>query len=132
VNAPIPEALAAAGAIADRLADPQAVSLGAGRRRPQSLAGGAAGIALLHIERARSGHGDGATARSWLSAAAREPLSAGANANLFFGAPTLAFVTHTAADQPGMYARTLAELDAATITLTRRRLDDAHARLDRG
>lgn len=133
MNAPIPEALAASSAIADRLADPQAVSLGGtGRCRPQSLAGGEAGIALLHIERARSGHGDWATARSWLSAAARESLSAGANANLFFGAPTLAFVTHTAADQPGRYARALAELDAATITLTRRHLDDGQARIDRG
>jgi lantibiotic biosynthesis protein len=131
--APIQEALAAAGAIADRLADPQTVSFAAaGRRRPQSLAGGAAGIALLHIERARTGHGDWVTARSWLSAAAREPLSAGPNANLFFGTPTLAFVTHTAVDQPGKYTRAIAELDAATITLTHRRLDAAHARIDRG
>lgn len=133
MNAPIPEAVAAASAIADRLVDPQAVSFGGtGRRRPQSLAGGVAGIALLHIERARSGHGDWATARSWLSAAAREPLSAGLNANLFFGAPTLAFVTHTAADQPGKYTQALIDLDAATITLTRRRLDDGQARIDRG
>jgi hypothetical protein len=133
VNAPIPEAVAAASAIADRLADPHAVSLGGvGRRRPQSLAGGVAGISLLHIERARSGHGDWATVRSWLSAAAREPLSAGANANLFFGVPTLSFVTHAAADQPGMYARTLADLDTATLTLTRRRLDATHARIDNG
>ena len=131
MTSPIPDAFAAASAIANRLADPQAVSMGAGRRRPQSLAGGSAGIALLYIERARSGHGDWATARSWLSVAAREPLSAGPNANLFFGAPTLAFVTHAAADQSDKYTRALADLDAATITVTRRRLDDAHARINR-
>ena len=60
----IPDALAMATAIASRLADPHAVGTpgavagGRGRRRPQSLAGGAAGIALLHIERAYTGHGD--------------------------------------------------------------------------
>ncbi|MGH3922422.1 MAG: lanthionine synthetase C family protein, partial [Pseudonocardiaceae bacterium] len=102
------------------------------RRRPQSLAGGAAGIALLHIERARAGHGAWATAHAWLSAAACEDLSAGPNANLFFGVPTLAFVTLTAADRPGKYERALANLDASTVALTRRRLDEAHARIDRG
>jgi hypothetical protein len=86
----------------------------------------------LHIERARTGHGDWATARSWLSAAAADDLSAGPNANLFFGAPTLAFVTHAAADQPGKYQRALSELDASTIAVTRRRLDSAHVRIDRG
>ncbi len=92
-----PQALAAVRVIADRLADPAAVHTadssegGSGRCRPQSLAGGAAGIALLHIERARAGHGDWATAHAWLSAAVRDDLSAGPNASLFFGAPTLAF-----------------------------------------
>ena len=129
----IPETLAAAGAIADRLADPHTVGPGGpGRRRPQSLAGGAAGIALLHIARAHSGYGAWTTARSWLAAAARDTLSAGPNANLYFGAPTLAFVTHLAADEPGKYARALTKLDATTIALTRRRLDSAHARIDRG
>ncbi|MGH8885341.1 MAG: lanthionine synthetase C family protein [Egibacteraceae bacterium] len=129
-------ALAAATAIANRLADPQVIraadgSAGTGRRRPQSLAGGAAGIALLHIERARAGHGDWAIAHAWLSAAARDDLSAGPNANLFFGAPTLAFVTLAAADRPGKLARALADLDTSTAAVTQRRLDEAHARIDR-
>ncbi|WP_414942710.1 lanthionine synthetase C family protein [Amycolatopsis sp. cmx-11-51] len=133
MNQPIPETHVATDAIANQLADPQTASPnGPGRRRPQSLAGGAAGIALFHIERVRSGRGDWATARSWLSAAAKETLSAGPNANLYFGAPTLAFVTDVAADEPGRYARALAELDATTIALTRRRIEDAHARIDRG
>src|SRR6266540_400955 len=86
VSRPSADALAAAGLIAARLADPQTIDPtgAAGRGRPQSLAGGAAGIALLHIERARTGHGDWDTARSWLSAAAADDLSAGPNANLFF------------------------------------------------
>jgi len=134
---PDPHALAAAAAIADRLADPHALRSagnagGGGRFRPQSLAGGAAGIALLHIERARAGHGDWTTAHTWLSAAVRDDLSAGPNASLFFGAPTLAFLTHAAADQPGKLTRALANLDTSTAAVTRRRLDEAHARLDRG
>lgn len=134
---PDPQALAAATAIADRLADPHAIGTadngeGGGRRRPQSLAGGAAGIALLHIERARTGHGAWATAHAWLSTAARDALSAGPNSGLYFGAPTLAFVTHAAADQPDKYQRALADLDTSTIVITQRRLDKAHARIDRG
>lgn len=135
---PIPDALDAATAIAYRLADPQAIRTpgvvvgGRGRRRPQSLAGGAAGIALLHIERALTGHGHWTTAHTWLSAAARDDLSAGPNAGLYFGAPTLAFVTNAAANQPGKYQRALAQLDTSIVTVTRRRLEAAHARIDRG
>ncbi|MGH3929909.1 MAG: lanthionine synthetase LanC family protein [Pseudonocardiaceae bacterium] len=137
MSQPNPDALAAANAIADQLADPHAIQPaagidGRGRRRPQSLAGGAAGIALLHIERARASHGDWTTAHAWLSAAVRDELSAGSNASLFFGAPTLAFVTYTATDQPGKYERALANLDASTVAVTCRRLDRAHARIDRG
>ncbi len=137
MSRPHPHALAAAAAIAERLADPHAIRTadnggGGGRRRPQSLAGGAAGIALLHIERARAGPGDWTTAHAWLSAAARDDLSAGPNASLFFGAPTLAFVTHAAADRPGKLTRALANLDTSSAAVTRRRLDEAHARIDRG
>jgi hypothetical protein len=131
-----PQALTVSAAIAERLADPSAVigtdHRGDAGRRPQSLAGGAAGITLLHIERARSGHGDWATAHTWLSVAAAGELSAGSNAGLFFGAPTLAFVAHAAADQPGKLARTRADLDTHTTALTCRRLAEAHARIARG
>ncbi|WP_416903503.1 lanthionine synthetase C family protein [Micromonospora echinospora] len=127
-----PAALAAATAIAEALADPQAIhreSL-AGRARPQSLAGGAVGVALLHIERARSGHGDNVTAHTWLKLAASEPISAGGNANLFHGAPALGFALHAAGTT--WYQRTLTALDDTTIALTRTRLAAAHARIDRG
>ncbi|MGH3694845.1 MAG: lanthionine synthetase C family protein [Pseudonocardiaceae bacterium] len=132
----LPDALAAADSIAAPLSDPQAAWAAApptgGRAWPQSLAGGAAGIALLHIERARSGHGDWNTAHTWLSVAASGELTAAANAGLFFGAPALAFVTHVAAGSSGRYRRALTDLDQAVIAVTRTRLAAAHARIERG
>ncbi|MFG2059389.1 lanthionine synthetase C family protein [Micromonospora sp. NPDC048930] len=127
-----PAALAAATAVAEALADPQAIQRETldGRARPQSLAGGAVGIALLHIERARSGHGDDALAHAWLKLAASQPISAGNNANLFHGAPALGFALHAASTT--RYRRTLAALDDTTIALTRTRLATAHTRIDRG
>jgi lantibiotic biosynthesis protein len=127
-----PDALAAAGSIAAALSDPPAATPPGGRAWPQSLAGGAAGIALLHIERARSGHGDWNTAHTWLSVAASGEVTAAANAGLFVGAPALAFVTHAAAGSSGRYPRALTTLDQAVIALTRTRLSAAHARIDRG
>lgn len=129
------EALTAATEIAEALIDPHAVSAlpttnGAGRRRAQSLAGGAAGTALLHIQRAHTGHGDWTTAHSWLATVASENLSAGGNAGLYFGVPTLAFLTANAsAERPDRYTRALAALDTSTITITRHRLDQACQRL---
>lgn len=127
-----PATLSAAAAIAQILADPATVALDPQhpRARPQSLAGGAAGIALLHIERARTGHGDEATAHAWITEATREPLSAGANASLFHGAPTVGLLLH-AADQP-RYRRSLAAIDAQVAAITRARLAAAQHRIDRG
>lgn len=113
------------------LANPSIVGTSSdGRTRPQSLAGGAVGIALLHIERAVSGHGDESTAHRWIRAAGSEPVSIGRNANPFHGAPALAFMLHTARPL-GSYRRAAAHLDDATITITRQRLAAAHARIDR-
>lgn len=103
-----------------------------GRRWPQSLAGGAAGIALLHVERARTGHGDWATARDWLTEAASGNITAAHNAGLFFGAPALAFVFHIAGSATGHYRRAQQALDDATVSLTQQAVADAHARMDRG
>jgi lantibiotic biosynthesis protein len=127
-----PDVIDVIAATATTLTDPAVIGPSAdGRTRPQSLAGGAAGIALLHIERALTGHGDEATAHAWLRAATSEPVSAGPNADLFHGAPSLAFVLHTAHPLGG-YHRALATLNDATITITRSRLAAAHARIDRG
>jgi hypothetical protein len=134
VTRPHPAALATATTVAEALADPRNTPSAAAdeRARPQSLAGGAAGIAMLHIERARAGHGDGATAHTWLSLAASTPLSTGSNANLFHGAPALGFVLHAAAAATGRYRRALTAIDERTITISRTRLAAAHARIDRG
>ncbi|WP_304440456.1 lanthionine synthetase LanC family protein, partial [Frankia sp. EI5c] len=134
----MPDALALADALAERLADPLIVwpdgRPTTARSWPQSLAGGAAGVALLHLERARSGRGSWKTAHYWLSEAVSDEITAAPNASLFFGAPTLAFVLNIAAEYPEQtrFHRALAALDRATIALTRTRLAQAQARLDRG
>ncbi|QDY79131.1 lanthionine synthetase C family protein [Streptomyces qinzhouensis] len=130
----IPKALAVADGLAAELADPRSASpeAGGGRAWPQSLAGGAAGIALLHVVRARAGRGDWGTACTWISRAASDDLAAASNAGLYLGAPALAFVLHTAAGSTGRYRNALEKLDDATISITRRRLAEAHARIDDG
>lgn len=132
---PAPAALSVADRLAGALTDPSRAwpdgPPPSGRAWPQSLAGGASGIALLHIERARTGRGDWSTAHAWLSAAVHGEVSAASNANLFFGSPALAFVTHLADSGSGRYSRLLARLDTATLTITRTRLTEAHARIDR-
>ncbi|AXI79785.1 lanthionine synthetase C family protein [Peterkaempfera bronchialis] len=128
-------ALSTADRLADALADPKTVWPGGrpdgGRAWPQSLAGGASGIALLHIERARTGHGDWDTAHTWLATAVHGEVSAAANANLYFGAPALAFIMHRVAGASSRYLPVLERLDAATLTVTRNRLAAAHHRIDR-
>lgn len=134
-TAPAHAALLASGQLARELADPNTVWPGGrpdgGRAWPQSLAGGASGITLLHIERARTGHGDWDTAHTWLTTAVHGEVSAAANANLYFGAPALAFITHRAASTSSRYRRVLERLDAATVTVTRSRLAEAHQRISR-
>ncbi|MGW1997709.1 lanthionine synthetase C family protein [Embleya sp. NPDC001921] len=128
-------ALSAADRLAQALADPGAAwprgRPDGLRAWPQSLGGGASGIALLHIERARTDRGDWDTAHTWLVAALRGDISAAANASLYFGAPALAFVTYGAAAASNRYLRVLDRLDAATIDVTRNRLAAAHQRIDR-
>ena len=58
--------------------------------------------------------------------------SAADDAGLFFGAPALAFVLHAAgADGIARYGPALAGIDAHVSALTHRRVEDAHARIDR-
>ncbi|GAA2242095.1 lanthionine synthetase C family protein [Streptomyces amakusaensis] len=130
---PIPKALAAADVLAADLSAPRpAAPKSGGRAWPQSLAGGAAGIALFHVVRARTGQGNWDTARAWISRAASDDLTAAPNAGLYLGAPALAFVLHTAAASTGRYRGALEKLDDATVSITRHRLAEAHARIDRG
>ncbi|MDX6742933.1 lanthionine synthetase C family protein [Actinocorallia sp. A-T 12471] len=131
---PNPDALDAADKIAASLTDPETAwpnSHPRTRAWPQSLAGGAAGIALLHIERALAGRGDWATVQRWLKAATRDELTAATNAGLFVGASALGFVLH-AASQGGRFSKALSKLDETTINLTRSRLADADSRIKAG
>lgn len=134
-TAPASAALSTADTIAKALHDPGSAwpngRPAGGRAWPQSLAGGACGIALLHIERARTGHGDWDTAHSWLAEAIGGEISAAGNANLYFGAPALAYITHRAACSSSRYLRLLDRLDTATLTVTRTRIAAAHQRIGR-
>ncbi|MWA04617.1 lanthionine synthetase [Actinomadura sp. LD22] len=124
-----------AEAIADRLAHPDTVP-GHVKWRPwwrQSLAHGAPGIALLHIERAAAGLGSWQRAHDWLAYATRAPLTTGTDSHLYYGAPAIAHALNCAAEQrPGSYRGALDRLDEVIGADARARVDAAHARIDAG
>ena len=93
----------------------------------QSLGRGAAGTALLHVDRARSGAGQWATVQRWATAMTREPVNADPTASLYQGAPAVAYVLHTAG-QPA-YTAALAALDTHIEAITRQRLEQAAHRI---
>lgn len=96
----------------------------------QSLAHGAAGVALLHIERAHARQGTWATAHTWVRAATRHEISAAENTGLYVGAPAISFVLNTAeTDGVRRYGPALASLDARLVEIAHRRLDTALARI---
>lgn len=120
----------AVAALADALASPVGHH---GLGFAQSLADGAAGLALLHTERARCGHAGWQRAQTWLATATGEGLSVGGDAGLFFGGPACGFVAHLAATaRPGTLTAALSRLDTSITTLTHRRLAAAAARLHCG
>jgi class I lanthipeptide synthase len=94
----------------------------------QDLGRGAAGTALARIAAARlSGLPPRATA-PWIKAMTASPVTASASASLFYGAPAVAFVLHTAAHPA--YATMLATLDQHINDLTALKLAAAHERMD--
>ena len=95
----------------------------------QSLANGAAGLALLHIAYAHAGTGDWGNAHHWVKAMTRG-VAADPDASLYRGAPAVAYVLRTAG-LPA-YHGVLRDLDQRIAAITRTRLDRAHARIDRG
>ena len=126
--------------IAVHLTDPEQL---ARRHRPapswrQSLASGALGIALLHVERARTGRSSWGTAHAWLRYAAAGPIDDGPESHLHYGAPALATVLHHAAThhatghEPRRYARALAVLDSRIAPATTTRVELAQHRIDTG
>ena len=105
----------------------------AGHASTQSLARGAAGIALLRIEQAMTGTGRWADARAAITAAAAEPVDTGHRAALYIGAPALAFVLHAArADGQPRYEVAARELGGHVLHAARRRLAAAQAGRSRG
>lgn len=98
----------------------------------QSLANGAAGIALFHIERARSQIAPWGIAHSWLSVAASHDISALPDVGLYNGAPALAFVLRAASAGPGHYETAITHLDRHVANVTHQRVSNASARIDRG
>ncbi|GHE73892.1 lanthionine synthetase C family protein [Streptomyces cellulosae] len=99
----------------------------------QSLAYGAPGIALLHIERAAVGRGPWERAHAWLAAAAQQPFTSGPDSHPFHGAPAFGHALACATRHlPGSYRRALKVLDEQIDADVTRRLGAAHHRIDAG
>ncbi|MGH3621711.1 MAG: lanthionine synthetase C family protein [Sciscionella sp.] len=108
------------------------MTLAADEAANQSLARGAAGTALLHIERAWNGSGSWATARKHIQRATAGPVDADTHAGLYYGAPAIAFVLHTASGRHPRYRAASEVLDEHVLRLARRRLATAAGRIERG
>lgn len=100
--------------------------------REQSLAEGAAGIALLHVERALAGAGSWATAQTWVTAATSRGVSTAIDNNLYLGAPAISFLLRAAqADGHRRYQGAAAILEHRVRTLAQHRVAAAAARVGR-
>ncbi|MCY9784957.1 lanthionine synthetase C family protein [Nocardiopsis sp. EMB25] len=118
--------------LAERLAGPGPAPEG-DRWWGQSLAHGAAGTALVHIERAHTGHGTWSVARRWITHAASGEISAADTVGLLMGAPALAFVlTAVAQGDDSRYAEARQLMDHHVTELAHRRVDRAMARIRSG
>ncbi|MGH4022609.1 MAG: lanthionine synthetase C family protein [Pseudonocardiaceae bacterium] len=98
----------------------------------QSLARGAAGTALLHIERALTGSGGWDSAQTHIRQTVAVPVDAAEHAGLYYGAPAIAFVLHTASDRHPRYRAAAGALDEHVLRLTHKRLATAAGRIERG
>lgn len=112
--------------------DTGVVSLTTNEATRQSLARGTAGTALLHIERALAGSGSWGTARTHIQRATAGPVDAAEHAGLYYGAPAIAFMLHSASDGHPRYCAAAETLDEHVLRLTRRRLATAAGRIERG
>jgi lantibiotic biosynthesis protein len=123
--------LSAADAIAGALAWPGPLPEG----RPwlgQSLSDGTAGTALLHIERARLGHGTWRQAHAWITSAARGEVSASDTTGLFLGLPAIGFMLDAAASGSSRYQAGLADADRHLAALACARAATGMARIRAG
>jgi hypothetical protein len=95
----------------------------------QRLADGGAGIALLHIERARAGTTDWNQVHRLAKAMTAEPIQAHPDAvSLFQGAPAVAYALHTAGHPA--YRPALERLDRCVKASVSIRLRSGHRRID--
>jgi hypothetical protein len=100
---------------------------------PQSLTKGAAGIALLHIERALAGCGTWQQAHIWIRSAVAGQVSATDATGLYLGVPAIALMLDAAAvGATGRYRDALAEVDGHVTALAHRRVEAAMARMRAG
>lgn len=99
----------------------------------QSLATGAAGTALFHIEQAATGQVSWHTAHRWIGQAAAGDITATDSTGLYLGAPAVAYMLHTAPEPvQHLYRDAHATLHGHVVNLTHRRVDSALARMYRG
>lgn len=123
----------AAEYLAQLLAEPDAPPEQKKPWRRQSLTHGAAGIALLHIERAHTGCGTWHQAHRWIKAAVADTVSASETAGLYQGAPaTMLMVDAAATGNPGRYRNARAEVERHVAALAHRRVDAAMERMNAG
>lgn len=100
---------------------------------PQSLTKGAAGIALLHIERAHAGTGTWRQAHRWIVTAVAGQVSATDTTGLYLGAPAVTLMLDAAAaGATGRYRGALADVDGHVAALAHRRVEAAMARISAG
>ena len=121
-------------AIADRFAQPDGPGLPAEEVWwHQSLAHGAPGIALLHVELAAVGLRPFGRVHDWLSMITSRPVTTGANTGAFYGAPAVArALAGAAALHPGAYRSALRAVTAQIDADAQHRVERANARLDAG
>ncbi|MGG8408261.1 lanthionine synthetase C family protein, partial [Streptomyces sp. 12297] len=99
----------------------------------QSLADGAAGTALLHIEHARRGLASWRPAHQWITQAAAGDIEASDTSSLYLGAPAVAFLLSTTPpDTQHLYQGAAAALHRNVTALAHRRTDAALARVRAG
>jgi hypothetical protein len=90
--------------------DPTETSNDIEQARAQSLASGAAGAALLDVERALSGSGTWKAAAAQIRAAMASPITAAGHTGLYYGVPSICFLLHAATSDRGARYRTAAKV----------------------
>jgi hypothetical protein len=99
----------------------------------QSLADGAAGTALLHVEAARSHAQPWRAAHRWISAAVSIQVSAADTTGLFLGAPAIGFLLSTPPPEfDHLYVQARRTVHQHVLALAHRRTDAALARIHCG